>query len=478
MLLPPQSRAWSSSKPLVACLLVVVAVTRFADWGTHEEEPEHVFCREGCSGEREATHADVCSLEYAANVNLTDENEDFFAFAHALGQSIGSYALTMKSIGNLSTFPLLQQAQHEAMLINTFSYKIGLYHGSVWMIAGISPSLDFRLIRHELCPRGEYEFVLHCLHGYGHSGFIRGQAERKGYTACSVADNITDTAVLYEAYNHSCRHAPSTFLEFLCSNGYYHGVFEHLATPDDWKYPCVGTDLPHKSVCWVNLFLVASQSASAAGDSLLMKSRTERINKEGIRSWCRGLELEHELLCYFGMASQMHFNGFSAFVPTLASEEYGIKIRTTWEHFFPYEDNYTTLPMKDVGEDVMTACRALTSVDWNDWPRWHACISGSFDFWMPHMFRHRPVGLTERALMCDEMRRVAGQRTHTLCMKRIRIGYHSFPQVDSTSTDEYGIFPYPKEQPASWEMWWNADILDEKHKYYMAPFHPSAAIPA
>ena len=389
-----------------------------------------------------------------------------FCCSHQLGQTLAAQVLQGQPISNVST-GLLQEAQHYAMLTRLFDGAIGLYHGSVWFVAG-TRELTWELISTSLCPRPEYEFVQHCMHGLGHSGFIRMQGN---FSKCSHVSQVNkeDLTIAYM----TCKNAPSTFLEFLCSQGFYHGVWEYFNPyQGSWleiAAPCLDPALGHTVVCWTYLFLTFSQSLSRAGGASAMDIRRDKLLVRRSRNMCGGLPLLQELNCIYGFLSQMHFNGYSPLVASMLQDDFGVKLRTTWHEYFPYKDGYFMLPAEDVGADVIEACMKLTAGPAKDWARWHACYSGSFSWWLSHMFNNRPMSLPERERICIPLLNVtAAGDAHGLCMEVIKFGYHSFPQSRALVADEYGIFPH--DVPPSWDRWFKADVHEEQYRYYMAPF--------
>lgn len=162
------------------------------------------------------------------------------------------------------------------------------------------------------------------------------------------------------------------------------------------------------------------------------------------------------------------------------AEELGFNINTTWHtdsHAPPAEklaDHYYSLPAPGVGESIISLCRFLTPGASKDWPRWHACVSGSFAYWMSHMFRHRPMPLPEREEICPPFKRAEtssvelGIRSYALCMGLVKLGYLSYPRSRQLVPDQYGIFL--GDTKPSWDEWFDADIHDEEYRYFMAPY--------
>ena len=200
-----------------------------------------------------------------------------------------------------------------------------------------------------------------------------------------------------------------------------------------------------------------------------MQIRKEKILARGSQGMCDGLPQLHSLSCLYGFMSQVHFNGYSPLVASMLLDDFGLKMRTNWDHYFPYKDGYFQLSPEGVGEDVVVSCLALTGGPAKDWARWHACLSGSFSWWMTHMFNNRPMPLPDRERICTSVVNMTGSGdSHFLCVQLVKLGYHSFPQSRAMVADQYGIFPH--DVPPSWDRWLTADMHDEQYRYYMAPF--------
>ena len=298
--------------------------------------------------------------------------------SHTTGQFLGAQALMQAgSLQNL-TKTFLPYIHHHAMIKHLFASKIGLYHASIWMITGVTDP-SWELVASQLCPRPEYEFVQMCLHGFGHSGFVRLQhnAYADGYTGCSYQQTV-NWGHLTEAYV-PCSAAPSTFLEYLCAHGFYHGVWEHMDTSlTPHTYPCV--DLPgmpsyrFKTVCFTYMFMITAQADSGAGKgSEVMKSRQKVVLADGKKAngyLCGDLTGQDELHCLFGLAGQYNFNGYSTLYEEKAIAEFGLKPSTGWYHHYPFEDGYMHVDPITMGNDFKSLCfKLVPKGPIDDWDR-------------------------------------------------------------------------------------------------------------
>lgn len=398
--------------------------------------------------------------------------------SHVLGQILGAQA--WQANPNVTSIhegiePLLQ---HHGMIPDGYGDTIGLYHASVWYIFGANNLLfdDLQL----LCPRTDYEWVFMCLHGVGHGGLIRARKQEwKSYTACSEIGVVTSGALRigYEV----CRQAPSSFLEYSCSTGFYHSTFEHLdiEANKDTFYPCVDSDFPHKGACWCQAFLVLTQYQTNAGQGSLIQQRARMMIERGKGGkFCSNLTHEDTLACMWGLATNLFFNGNSQIFSHYAFDYWGLTLNSTWINYVPVrgQDGYLTVSAEYIGREVMAVCYKMTPGPYDNFAQWHACITGAFGLWMSHMFKYRPMPIAERQRICTAFREEIKGATeaylsHLSCMKVVKIGFHSFIPFDDTpdDRDEYLIYRDSRWNP-TWDYWRTVQVDDEPFHAFMSPF--------
>ena len=171
-------------------------------------------------------------------------------------------------------------------------------HGAIWYLGG-KRMLSWDQLE-ILCPNGAYEGMQTCLHGLGHAG-VYAVAE-KTFNPCQTWEpDIAQPAVLMDAYNLYCAIAPSSFLAFMCANGFYHGVHHHFAATS-WQQPC-DTKVSFPQLCFHWLFYSISQADDTVNNKWIL--RRDQFDEAGSLSVCSQLEDDEDmhLACVWGLAS-------------------------------------------------------------------------------------------------------------------------------------------------------------------------------
>uniref|UniRef100_A0A6S9RSR8 Uncharacterized protein n=1 Tax=Chrysotila carterae TaxID=13221 RepID=A0A6S9RSR8_CHRCT len=357
-------------------------------------------------------------------------------------------------------------------------FAYGFYHGTIWYLLGMSNEVvDWKKIQYEQCTYATYEFVATCAHGMGHAGFIRAQRQRQPFDVCGHVRGIHSDDL--EAAWGICASAPSPWLQRMCSNGYYHAVFEqmdHVENKIHWMYPCNTMLLPFQEMCfgWLFIHMPLSMLPGLPFQGVVSRRKAfeqaGNVSKGDIQSVCFSEPMETEWnqrACIWGL-SAVAFGGywkgqsslgayFNMFRPDLVKSETPL---IGWCSTFL--DHVPSKPSEPMSQ--------------SDERRWLACISGSTNLAMSHAWRTHRIPLAERSLLCEQLLAVPWMseqlqlKSFHLCGEVTRYSTETYVRSgphDSQVVNEYGV--WPTSHPATWDDW--LESLPSDEQYGLWPLH-------
>jgi hypothetical protein len=360
----------------------------------------------------------------------------------------------------------------------------GFYHGSVWYTAGVTMlqgperAIDWDYVQRVLCSDPSYEPMTMCVHAIGHAGFMQ---VAKNQDECTViADfeflsDIPEPMPLLEAAYAPCAAAPSSHLEWLCSNGFYHSVADGfqerwVTQGRPWHFPCAEASMRMRAMFFTLLFQGASTGSLAeyltvlSDDSKSSSSRSAEDDaavSKGIfylhpttyapmqlqadLDICLSLPSEADVLhCTFGLSSLMPMGMLASMVQVPGAEPMAWSFKE-WCSFFPPSEE----------------------------KRWSMCVAGFAYFQLNNFFWMLQMPAPQRRAFCDGLTEVDfprpefGNELYALCVKLTNGGHFSKVEGDWHEFDEQGI---PLSRPPGTHTWalWNASTL-EQYLGYVSP---------
>lgn len=313
---------------------------------------------------------------------------------------------------------------HVSMLAKTRPLFDGLYHGSVWYAHGVRG-----VPWEELCVQTSQEWFLVCLHGLGHSGWIK--VLMPWYDSCGKLDGApwsTDaisTKNILRAFE-PCRKIPAWAIEN-CASGFWHGLFEwmdHRKLRVHWMYPCNSTSIPRAEQCFWMLFTTIAQATSPT-QTPVMLPRRDAFEKEGNLTVCFTVHPGLWPNCVYALSANLLANPFSHYFERVVSAVWRL--------------NSTIGPAPWQFSDVCSHL-ALTSHD-----IWLACVVGAASGWLAEAMQARLISLETRLSPCAQLLHSAPSglrsKSNELCIAASTCNTFTCFTPDAASTpDQFGIY--------------------------------------
>ena len=431
--------------------------------------------------------------------------------AHPAGQKIAEIGLTRsRDAGELRAHfaRVLQYMPRARQRLGGPGY--GFFHGALWLVVGRGVA-TWELIRTVYCPKPEFEYLAICMHGVGHGGWVATMPTSitKAYTACDDVGIVTDLARFRTSFKW-CLDAPSTFLTMTCSNGFYHGMQEHLDITQavverrvSWAWPCddpsvILDALPGHCFMWNfhQMGVLTGQrqirkelSGGGLVEDVVLDVRVPGFLAQGNLTACMNTSVawpeDIRRACIWGLSALAYnFLVVKQADPNIGKVRDPFRPAAFWSQFpawkvieesveieFPIVDGHpipmpSRFPLVDLCSIITGTSkeRAKSPMTANDEGRWLACVSGFSKHLLNEVWRGtftpiharlvhcRPLLLEAAAWLSAEFR----AKAYEVCTRAIAHGVFAWPrtglhQTNATADRETGI--WSPQETSSWAEW-------------------------
>ena len=326
----------------------------------------------------------------------------------------------------------ISELAHLTMLVKVGQAFNGLYHGSAWYASAV-----FGLSWDRICLKISPEWIINCMHGLGHAGWIHMLMPQ--YSACSSlatipwsVDAITQSNML-RAFA-TCRRGPRWAIES-CAMGYYHGFFEYVdyrAMNVTWMHPCDTAWAPRTEACFMALFLTLVQ-ATSDNSSPVMIYRRNVFDAHGNLSTCSLVSLVSRAACIYGLSSNIYATSYNNYYDMLIVSEMNLIKKQSI-------DAPTGWRFADVCSKLVQPIAAA---------QWLACIAGSVSGSVAVFLHLHLIPVRQRLQSCSHLSNMGPVRlratAYGLCVNASRYNaFNYIPPGASQQADEFGMFKPPQ----------------------------------